>query len=71
MCEVSHSPSICEQEVQALFARYLPLQPLPPELAARLKQRVLAEVNMKLHRSFLVWPIVHLQLMWRWRDRRR
>jgi hypothetical protein len=69
MRELSRSPSICEQEVQALFAHYLPLQPLPPEMAARLRDRVLAEVNMKLQHSFL--PFMHLQFRWRWRARRR
>lgn len=70
MCELSQGSSLSDQEVQALFARYLPLQSLPPDMAARINRRIMREVNVRLRRKLFVWSIADLCLSWCWRDRR-
>lgn len=63
-----------EQELSLLFDDFLPLQPLPADLAARLTQRVMAEVAQTLQARavYLQLPVLGFlqQLPKRWRSRR-
>jgi len=43
--------NLSDQELQALFHQHLPLKPMPPELAERLQQQVLAAVATTLRAS--------------------
>ena len=43
--------NLSDEELQALFHKHLPLKPMPPELADRLKQQVLAAVATTLQAS--------------------
>lgn len=50
MIDFGQQRSSNEQEITALFLSYLPLEPLPVELAKRLKAQVLLEVKGSLKR---------------------
>lgn len=60
MIEFQASQGFSEPELDALFGRYLPLAPLPTELAMQLRAIVLAEVALKIRRR----PLVRQFLTW-------
>jgi hypothetical protein len=46
-------PTFSDQEVQRLFQDYLPLHPLPADIAVRLTSSVMCEVSVSLrHNAF-------------------
>ncbi|RIK45020.1 MAG: hypothetical protein DCC55_00650 [Chloroflexi bacterium] len=71
MSELNHNASLSEQEVQALFTHYLPLQSLPPDMVARINHRIMGEVSIRLRKKLFGWSTAKIWFYWRWRDRRR
>lgn len=60
MIDFGQQSSYNDQETTALFLTYLPLEPLPVELANRLKTRVLQEVKNSFDRNpFTITPWMH------------
>jgi hypothetical protein len=60
MIDFGQQSSHNEQEIAALFLTYLPLEPLPVDLANRLKARVLQEVKHSFDRNpFVIAPWIH------------
>lgn len=70
---LGHNP-MSEQEFSLLFDDFLRLHPLPADLAARLTQRVMAEVAQTLQARSVYFqlPVLGLlqKLPTRWRSRR-
>jgi hypothetical protein len=48
MIDFGQNGSASEQEITALFIKYVPFEPLPGDLARQLKDRVLLEVKTSL-----------------------
>jgi hypothetical protein len=75
MIDFSAGGRFSDQELTMLFRHYLPLQPLPADLAARVKALVLAEVAVTLRCQKLIFrlPFKFLHRSYRgfWSLRRR
>jgi hypothetical protein len=66
MSNLNNGCSFTDQEVRLLFAEYLPLQPMPSELATRLKGHVMAEVACTLRKTKRRPLLPALPISWPW-----
>ncbi|HMN29991.1 MAG TPA: hypothetical protein PKE45_17695 [Caldilineaceae bacterium] len=58
--------SLAEQEVKLLFAKHLPLYPLPPSLDTHVTACVMQEVAHTLRGKFFGWSLPALPFTWPW-----
>ncbi len=65
MIDFGQNGSASEQEITALFIKYVPFEPLPGDLARQLKDRVLSEVKTSLKNKQFSMPYAAIALRYK------